>query len=93
MDDQGRVTAVEVAHPNMQTRIVEGEIPIHYEEIPIEPAQTVTTSALLDVLTQDPICPVCQIKGTPVSDDRGIAYRHEFRHYLCRVTPRALERA
>jgi len=49
-------------------------------------------SLLLDVLTQDPICPVCQIKGTPVSDDRGIAYRHEFRHYLCRVTPKALER-
>ena len=86
MDDQGRVTAVEMDHPNMQTRIVEGEIPI-------EPAQTVTTSALLDVLTQDPICPVCQIKGTPISDDRGIAYRHEFRHYLCRVTPKALERA
>lgn len=48
---------------------------------------------LLDVLTQDPICPVCKIKGTPISDDRGIAYKHDGRYVLCRVTPKLLERS
>jgi hypothetical protein len=46
---------------------------------------------LLDVLTHDEHCPVCGYRGTPISDDRGVAYRHEFRHYLCRVTPKLLE--
>lgn len=46
---------------------------------------------LVDVLTADPLCPVCGHQGTPVHDDAGIAYRHDGRLFLCRVTPRLLE--
>lgn len=46
---------------------------------------------LLDVLTSDPHCPVCNSKGVPTSDDRGIAYFHPGRNFLCRVTARVLE--
>lgn len=48
---------------------------------------------LLDVLTADPDCPVCGCKGVPTSDDRGIAYYHPGRDFLCRVTERVLERS
>ena len=47
---------------------------------------------LIELLTHDTECPVCWQKGTPISDDRGIAYRHPGRYFLCRVTPKALER-